>query len=130
MLRKYPQAVIELWFNNFELAYFDDERALITTTSDGYVDLLNKKYAPEISEIFEQTLNFHLTVKIFAKSKFNMEEALLSEINAPSATPLPVQETPVPEQTVPEKENFEPSHDTGFISEKDYTFDNFIVIKS
>lgn len=124
MLRKYPQAVIELWFNNFELAYFDDERALITTTSDGFVDLLNKKYAPEIAEIFEQTLTFHLTVKIFAKSKFNLEEALLSEMNA--SNPMPVQEPTAPEPTVNEKEE-EPAHDTAFISEKDYTFDNFIV---
>ena len=27
ILKKYPEAVIELWFKNFELEYFDDERA-------------------------------------------------------------------------------------------------------
>jgi chromosomal replication initiation ATPase DnaA len=79
ILKKYPEAVIELWFKNFELAHFDDERAPITTTSEGFVDLLNKKYAPEIADIFEQVLNFRLNVKIYAKSKFNPEEIPLTE---------------------------------------------------
>ena len=127
IVKKYPEAVIELWFKNFELAYFDDERALITTTSEGFIELLNKKYAPELASIFEQTLNFHLTVKIFAKSKFKLEEALLSEMtaSAPSAHTAPA-EVPAPDMPVKEKEE-ETSHDTAFISEKDYTFDNFIV---
>ena len=42
--KKYTDAVMELWFNNFELVYLDDEKGFITTTSDGFVDLLNKKY--------------------------------------------------------------------------------------
>ena len=53
--KKYTDAVMELWFNNFELVYLDDEKAFITTTSDGFVDLLNKKYAPENEAIFEST---------------------------------------------------------------------------
>ena len=125
ILKKYPEAVIELWFKNFELAYFDDERALITTTSEGFVDLLNKKYAPEIADIFEQVLNFRLNVKIYAKSKFNPEEIPLTEsAPAPSEKPAaPAEPTPEAE---PAKEE-EPAQDTSFVSEKDYTFDNFIV---
>ena len=125
ILKKYPEAVIELWFKNFELAYFDDERALITTTSEGFVDLLNKKYAPEIADIFEQVLNFRLNVKIYAKSKFNPEEIPLTEsAPAPAEKPAaPVEPTPEAE---PAKEE-EPAQDTSFVSEKDYTFDNFIV---
>ena len=42
------------------------KKAFITTTSDGFVDLLNKKYAPEIETIFENTLNFQIRVRIFA----------------------------------------------------------------
>ncbi len=126
IVKKYPATVVELWFNNFELAYFDDERALITTTSEALVELFNKKYAPEFAEIFERMLNFHLTVKIFPKSKFNLEEALLSEMTAsfPSVTPAPVPSEP---EAVPAPKEEEAAQDTAFISEKDYTFDNFIV---
>lgn len=116
ILKKYPEAVIELWFKNFELEYFDDERALITTTSEVFVDLLNKKYAPDIAAIFEQTLNFHVDVKVFAKSTFKLESALLAEKPAVKKEPEPVKE-----------KDEEPTHDTAFVSEKDYTFDNFIV---
>lgn len=76
ILKKYPEPVIDLWLKNFELAYFDSELALITTTSEGFVEILNKKYAPEIAELFETTLGFPLTVKIYAKSKFSLAEAL------------------------------------------------------
>ena len=125
ILKKYPEAVIELWFKNFELAYFDDERALITTTSEGFVDLLNKKYAPEIADIFEQVLNFRLNVKIYAKSKFNPEEIPLTE-----SAPAPAEKPAAPAEPTPEAEpakEEEPAQDTSFVSEKDYTFDNFIV---
>ena len=47
LTKNYPDAVIDFWFKNFELAYFDDERAFITTTSENFTDLLNKRYAPE-----------------------------------------------------------------------------------
>lgn len=125
ILKKYPEAVIELWFKNFELAYFDDERALITTTSEGFVDLLNKKYAPEIADIFEQVLNFRLNVKIYAKSKFNPEEIPLTE-----SAPAPAEKPAAPAEPTPEAEpakEEESAQDTSFVSEKDYTFDNFIV---
>ncbi|MBR6745147.1 MAG: hypothetical protein IKM00_08040, partial [Clostridia bacterium] len=75
ILKKYSGAVIDLWFSNFELEYFDDERAWITTTSEAFVDLFNKKYAPDIAAIFEQTLNFHVDVQFFAKSSFNPDTA-------------------------------------------------------
>lgn len=130
ILKKYPEPVIDLWLKNFELAYFDSELALITTTSEGFVEILNKKYAPEIAELFETTLGFPLTVKIYAKSKFDLTEVLSepkSEPKAPAAPIIP--EKPKKEEKEPLKEEEEASADAGtnFISEKDYTFDNFIV---
>ncbi|MBO5047856.1 MAG: chromosomal replication initiator protein DnaA [Clostridia bacterium] len=127
ILKKYPEPVIDLWLKNFELAYFDSELALITTTSEGFVEILNKKYAPEIAELFETTLGFPLTVKIYAKSKFNLAEAL--------EKPTPTVELPaepiMPEQPKkaekPAEEEAPADAATSFISEKDYTFDNFIV---
>ncbi len=123
ILKKYSGAVIDLWFSNFELEYFDDECALITTTSETFVDLFNKKYASDIASIFEQTLNFHVDVKFFAKSSFNLENALTSKAPAPTPAPKAVREQPQPAK---EKDD-EPTHDTAFVGEKDYTFDNFIV---
>ena len=120
ILKKYSGAVIDLWFSNFELEYFDDERALITTTSEAFVDLFNKKYAPDIASIFEQTLNFHIDVRIFAKSKFKLDEVL----NAESA---PVKPAIEPSRPNAKEKDEEPTHDTAFVGEKDYTFDNFIV---
>ena len=127
ILKKYPEPVIDLWLKNFELAYFDSELALITTTSEGFVEILNKKYAPEIAELFETTLGFPLTVKIYAKSKFSLAEAL--------EKPTPTVELPaepiMPEQPKkaekPAEEEAPADAATSFISEKDYTFDNFIV---
>ena len=127
ILKKYPEPVIDLWLKNFELAYFDSELALITTTSEGFVEILNKKYAPEIAELFETTLGFPLTVKIYAKSKFSLAEAL--------EKPTPTVELPaepiMPEQPKkaekPAEEEAPADGGTSFISEKDYTFDNFIV---
>ena len=117
ILKKYSGAVIELWFNNFELEYFDDECALITTTSEAFVDLFNKKYASDIAAIFEQTLNFHIDVKFFAKSTFKLETALSNKPTSSKAST---------EQPAKEKDE-EPTHDTAFVGDKDYTFDNFIV---
>ena len=126
ILKKYPEPVIDLWLKNFELAYFDSELALITTTSEGFVEILNKKYAPEIAALFETTLGFPLTVKIYAKSKFDLAEAL----QKPTPTvELPIE--PIPEQPKkaekPAEEEAPADAGTNFISEKDYTFDNFIV---
>ena len=130
ILKKYPEPVIDLWLKNFELAYFDSELALITTTSEGFVEILNKKYAPEIAEIFETTLGFPLTVKIFAKSKFNLTEVLSEPAPAATAPTAPViPENPKAEEkpAAKEEEDTPAEAGTSFISEKDYTFDNFIV---
>ncbi len=129
IVKKYPEAVIDLWFKNFELAYFDSEYALITTTSEGFIDVLNKKYAPEIAEIFKNTLGFQLNVKIFAKSTFRLADAL-NNTNPDDefAAPTPVTE-PIKKEEKPSPKEEETPIDAGtaFISEKDYTFDNFIV---
>ena len=116
ILKKYSGAVIELWFNNFELEYFDDERALITTTSEAFVDLFNKKYAADIASIFEQTLNFHVDVKFFPKSSFKLEQALVTEA-------APVKTAPAVKEQLTKEKDDEPTHDTAFVGEKDYTFD-------
>ncbi len=127
LTKKYSDAVIDLWFKNFELAYFDSERALITTTSDGFVDILNKKYAPEIANIFKDTFGFHLSVKIYAKSSFDLAEVMSESDPKEEIAAAPIAPEPKKE-TKPAKEEEAPADDaTAFISEKDYTFDNFIV---
>ena len=127
---------MKLWFNNFVLQYLDDEVAIITTTSDGFIDLLNKKYTAEIEEFFTMTLGFHVDVKICAASTFDLEKALMEIMMAkasPASAPAPVHtQTPAPEQ-IPEPQK--PAEEapaeevvgTTFVSEKDYTFENFIV---
>ncbi len=123
--KKYPEAVIELWLKNFELEYFDDERALITTPTEGFVELFNKRYAPDIAEIFEQTLNFHLKVKIYAKSTFNLEAALSEDI--PAAAVSSPAEKRIEQEVHKDEDSPIENAETNFVSEKDYTFDNFIV---
>ena len=116
--KKYTDAVMELWFNNFELVYLDDEKAFITTTSDGFVDLLNKKYAPEIETIFENTLNFQIRVRIFAKSSFILEKVLTEYTENTINTSSPdILNDSIQNETI----------SSSFVSEKDYTFENFIV---
>ena len=111
--KKYTDAVMELWFNNFELVYLDDEKAFITTTSDGFVDLLNKKYAPEI-----ETLNFQIRVRIFAKSSFILEKVLTEYTENTINTSSPdILNDSIQNETI----------SSSFVSEKDYTFENFIV---
>ena len=116
--KKYTDAVMELWFNNFELVYLDDEKAFITTTSDGFVDLLNKKYAPEIETIFENTLNFQIRVRIFAKSSFILEKVLTEYTENTINTSSPdILNDSIQNETI----------SSSFVCEKDYTFENFIV---
>ena len=116
--KKYTDAVMELWFNNFELVYLDDEKAFITTTSDGFVDLLDKKYAPEIETIFENTLNFQIRVRIFAKSSFILEKVLTEYTENTINTSSPdILNDSIQNETI----------SSSFVSEKDYTFENFIV---
>ncbi len=132
--KKYSEPVMKLWFNNFVLQYLDDEVAIITSTSDGFIDLLNKKYRAEIEEFFTMTLGFHVDVKICAASTFDLEKALMeimmaksSPAPAPIHTPTPAPE-PIPEPQKPAEEA--PAEEvvgTTFVSEKDYTFENFIV---
>ena len=117
--KKYTDAVMDLWFNNFELVYLDDERAFITTTSDGFVDLLNKKYAPEIETLFENTLNFHVSVRIFFFFSFRLEDALL-EYTEKNSDILPSAESR-------DSDSQNEMAGSAFVSEKDYTFENFIV---
>ncbi len=124
IVKKYPQPVIELWFSNFELAYFDSERALITTTSEGFIDLLNKKYAPGIAELFEENLGLSIHVKIFPKSTFSLESALCEDIEAPAVS---IMEKKAPVEAPQKQEEAHGEEGTSFISDKDYTFDNFIV---
>ncbi len=131
IVKKYAEAVVDLWFKNFELAYFDSEHALITTTKDSFLDILNKKYAPEIASIFEETFGFHLAVKIYSKNTFDLAEVLVDIDNAenvkkaaPAVAAPPKKEEPKPQK---EEEDIHPDADTSFVSETDYTFDNFIV---
>ncbi len=132
IVKKYAEAVVDLWFKNFELAYFDSEHALITTTKDSFLDILNKKYAPEIASIFEETFGFHLTVKIYSKNTFDLAEVLADIDNTEDAAKAsPVTEAPKKPMPSPQKEKEEEEihtdADTSFVSETDYTFDNFIV---
>ncbi len=121
--QKYSEAVRNIFFKNLELVYFDDERAFITTSSE-YIDVLNKTYAPEIANIFSQIFNFRLNVRIFPKTGFVLEDALTQDA-APIPAPIPVT-TPAPESHAATKEE-DKTYDTSFVSDKDYTFDNFIV---
>lgn len=123
--KNYPAAIVDMWFKNFELAYFDAERAFITTTSERYIDIFNKKYASEIADLFERVLNFSVAVTIFAKSTFSLEAALSPEVSAPAPSLVAHvhKETPI----TPAKQEEDAASDTNFIPEKDYTFDNFIV---
>ncbi|MBQ9747284.1 MAG: chromosomal replication initiator protein DnaA [Clostridia bacterium] len=122
--KTYPAAIVDMWFKNFELAYFDAERALITTTSERFIDIFNKKYASEIADLFERVLNFPVAVTIYAKSTFSLEEALMQES-------APVEQAPAPKTAAPRapkaEEETPAEGESSFIPEKDYTFDNFIV---
>lgn len=105
---------MELWFNSFELAYLDETRAFLTTTSDEFVDILNSKFAPEIEKIFVETLDFHVKVRIFSKSAYDPETAIQED-------------PPQKEATFPEGLGFLGDSPSTYVPENNFTFENFIV---
>lgn len=74
--KEYSDVLMDLWFNKFVLVYMDEKKAFITTTSEGFVSLLNKNYAPKIEEIFENVLHFNVKVKIFDAKNFDIEKEI------------------------------------------------------
>ena len=94
---------------------------------EAYKDITGNKTAEdtEIEKIFDDTLNFHITVKIFAKSSFRLENALSEEIKKPD---IPEADTAdIPEADTADSEAQSEISGSAFVSEKDYTFENFIV---
>ena len=112
--RKYSNIVMGLWFDNLELVHVDEKRAFITTTKGDFIELLNNKYSPEIEKIFEDSIGFHVKVKIFEQKSFHLEDALANTSEKE------------PEPKINEKPQ-ENSAGSAFISESDYTFENFII---
>ncbi len=115
LAKQYSDAVMELWFNHFELVYLDEKDALLTTTSEGFVSILNRKYAPEIAKLFERTLGFPVRVRIYAKEGFQLSAALTDTVSDPA---------PEPATNAPRTEDARPD---AYVYENDYTFENFIV---
>ena len=80
--------------------------------------ICSKKYAPEIETIFENTLNFQIRVRIFAKSSFILEKVLTEYTENTINTSSPdILNDSIQNETI----------SSSFVSEKDYTFENFIV---
>ena len=71
----YTKELMDLWLNKLELVYLDETEAIFTLLEDDYfLNLVNKKYSGKIEEIFKESLNMDVKVKIFSKSTFNLDE--------------------------------------------------------
>ena len=124
--KKYSEDIMNLWFNRFELVHLDENSAFIVTDDAGFVDLLNKRYAGQISGVFKDVLGFDVEVKIFDRKTFSLDDA---KANA--------QKDNLYENTDKTKETadnfsktfYEPKNNSDQSDEPDsaYTFKNFIV---
>ncbi|MCQ2771573.1 MAG: hypothetical protein MJ236_07270 [Clostridia bacterium] len=80
--KKFSKNLIDVWFKKLELVYLDDKYAFVLTEDNGFVNLLNTKYAEPISEAFKEVMNLDITTKIFYKVGFSVEGALESLYNS------------------------------------------------
>lgn len=122
--KKYSSTIMNLWFNKLELVHLDSEIAIITTPDKNFVDLLNTRYADQISDIMEDILGFRPGVHIFSSDSFDLTAAIAS-----------CSGTAKKEQSEKEPENDQTdfyvapddSPEIGLTDDGEYTFDNFIV---
>ncbi len=118
--KKYSESLMDLWFKNLELAYLDDKYAFIVANDDGFfVNLLNTRYAQPIEASFYEAMGFPVKVKIFSKKGFSVENAVMS-LDSPARD-----ETETDENG--EDAKGERSYDSYFSTDKEYTFETFVV---
>ncbi len=128
---KFSDAAMDLWFNKLTLVYLDDSIALVTTQSDNFVSLLNKRYAPEIEQILEDILNFHVSVKIHAEKGFDLERAKAeSLLNTAEGSDAPQKEENIPESKNDDFYSDDQAERTITTLDSSYTFENFVVGES
>ena len=66
----YSKELMDLWLNKLELVYLDETEAVFTLLEDDYfVNLVNKKYSGKIADIFKDSLNMEVSVKILKNIK-------------------------------------------------------------
>lgn len=127
--KKYSEEIMKLWFNHIELVYLDDKSAFLVIDEPEFVDLLNKRYSDQISLSFKEKLDLDVSVKIFDKSSYSIENAKGAGDEADVA-PAETDETPQPENKPEQSEgqNDEFYYDEPSVNpDSAYTFDNFVV---
>lgn len=119
--KKYSEEVMNLWFNRLELVYLDDRSAFLVIDDAGFIDLLNKRYASQIEQVFNDTLGFDVNVKIFDKNTFSLDK------EKDSIPDEPEKSEPEPEKN--DEFYYDRPRQQEVIEDPDsaYTFDNFIV---
>lgn len=126
--KKFSKNLIDVWFKKLELVYLDDKYAFVLTEDNGFVNLLNTKYAEPISEAFKEVMNLDITTKIFYKVGFSVEGALESLYNSNKED----SNTNV-SSNVDQKDEISYRPADSFINsstaifDSNYTFENFIV---
>ncbi|MGN1095603.1 MAG: chromosomal replication initiator protein DnaA [Eubacteriales bacterium] len=123
--KRYSDTLMELWFNKLTLESLDDKMAVLTTESSSFLSILNKKYAPEIENIFEDILNFHVKVIICDKKSLDLEKIKNFE-NAAEEKEAPVEKNKTSDDYYIDKTAEKKL--TG--NENNYTFENFVVGES
>ena len=129
--KKFSDAAMDLWFNKLTLVYLDDSIALITTKSNGFVSLLNKRYAPEIEKILEDILNFRAKVKIYEENNFDLDRAKAEFLLSEKETEvIPQKEAVISEVKNDDFYSDDKTERTITTFDANYTFENFVVGES
>ncbi len=126
--KKYSNAAMELWFNNLTLVYLDDSIAIITSRREGFLHILNKKYVPELEQILEDILGFHVKIKVYEEKDFDLEYAI-ANFDEPAEAPKAKEITP---KTGANDDFYSDDKTEKTITSFDsnYTFENFVVGES
>ena len=120
--KKYSSTIMNLWFNKLELVHLDSEIAIITTPDKNFVDLLNTRYADQISGIMEVILGFRPGVHIFSSDSFDLTAAIAVSSETTKKDQF--------EKEQDQSDFYKPSEDSpeiGLTDDGEYTFENFIV---
>ena len=117
----YSKELMDLWLNKLQLVYLDEDEAIFTLLEEDYfISLVNKKYANKIAEVFKDSLNMDVNVKIVSKKTFNLDEYKQNKVNNPTSNNEIKQEEPNIQEIQKTQSN------TNY-KNSDLTFENFIV---
>ena len=110
-----PEITLSLWFDDADLIYLDEKRAVIRTPLDFKKEIITKRFLTKLEDSFSSLMGSKKTVRIVTDGEPIIEEE--PEVKEPE----------VPNIVSDGEENGDGQPQSVILSNSEYTFENFIV---